>query len=73
MVTISWRCFCSVKGDKEKQVALLSLLDKAGEAQLMRGRVSSVLHGALRGAEESKLGGGRFQTTSAGQYITRQR
>lgn len=33
---------------------------------------SSMLHGAMRQAEESKLGGGRYgDRGSAGQYITR--
>ena len=63
---------CSIKDDKAKRAAMLTLIDQAGREQLMRGRVSSALHGALRGAEESKLSGGRFERGSAGQYITRQ-
>ncbi|GAB4816837.1 hypothetical protein N2152v2_003883 [Parachlorella kessleri] len=74
---LGWKVFTvtwveSTKDDRAKRAALLALLDRAGRDALMRGRVSSALHGAMRGAEESKLGRDRFQTDSAGQYITRQ-
>lgn len=113
---------CSIRGEAEKRRLLLQQLDKAGEQQLMRGRVrwgqrcpaarslamaaccrqapcmpcmcatqesslgvrvtrsptrcsvpcSSMLHGAMRQAEESKLGRERYgDRGSAGQYITR--
>ncbi|KAL4419413.1 hypothetical protein ABPG77_003387 [Micractinium sp. CCAP 211/92] len=62
----------SIRGEAEKRRLLLEQLDRAGQQQLMRGRVSSMLHGAMRQAEESKLGGGRYgDRGSAGQYITR--
>lgn len=61
-----------IRGEAEKRRLLLEQLDRAGRQQLMRGRVSSMLHGAMRQAEESKLGGGRYgDRGSAGQYITR--
>ncbi|KAL4425499.1 hypothetical protein ABPG75_009515 [Micractinium tetrahymenae] len=61
-----------IRGEAEKRRLLLEQLDRAGQHQLMRGRVSSMLHGAMRQAEESKLGGERYgDRGSAGQYITR--
>eukprot|EP00887_Chlorella_sp_A99_P000711 scaffold5.g711.t1 len=60
-------------GDAAKRQLLLHQLEAAGREQLMRGRVSSMLHGAMRGAEESKLGRERYGgRDSAGHYLTRQ-
>lgn len=62
----------NIGGEAEKRRVLLEQLDRAGQQQLMRGRVSSMLHGAMRTAEESKLGAERYgDRGSAGQYITR--
>lgn len=64
----------NIRGDAEKRKLLLQHIDQAGKQQLMRGRVSAMLHAAIRTAEESKLGRGRYgDRGSAGQYTTASR
>ncbi|PSC76100.1 E3 ubiquitin-ligase ARI4 [Micractinium conductrix] len=59
-VVLPLRWTDNIGGEAEKRRLLLEQLDAAGQQQLMRGRVSSMLHGAMRTAEESKLGGERY-------------